>query len=156
MRVWPLSEENRRTGGFSAVELLLGIAIVVVMVILLLPVLGEVRSNANKRASQGELHQLYNALMRYSRDYSGYTPVACTVNGGDYPYTMPGQTFAGREVWGITPAYISPNGATVTSYSGEPPKNIPLGYGVLAAEDYVKTDLLWTRSDRSKNEAKMY
>lgn len=156
MRVWLLSEEKRRRGGFSAVELLLGIAIVVVMVILLLPVLGEVRSNANKRASQGELHHLHSALKRYAHDYSGYTPVAPAINGGDFHTGVPGQTAAGREVWGITPAYINPSGTVVTSYTGQPPENTALGYGVLAAEDYVKSKLLWTRSDRAKNEEKMY
>lgn len=66
---------NHRRAGFSLVELLVVIAVSVLLIAILFPVLGSVRSQANTAESTSNLRSLGQATLAYAADNGGALPM---------------------------------------------------------------------------------
>ncbi|MBM3472239.1 MAG: prepilin-type N-terminal cleavage/methylation domain-containing protein [Armatimonadetes bacterium] len=76
MTNWP------RRRGFTLVEMLVVIAVIVVLMAILFPVFSRVRAHANKVKCIAHLEQIAIALRKYSEDYNGrFPPPPVFVNG---------------------------------------------------------------------------
>lgn len=74
-----------RGRGFTLVEMLVVIAIIVVLMAILFPVFSRVRAHARKTKCISNLHQITLALRSYKNDYGGrYPPPPVFVNGRYY------------------------------------------------------------------------
>ena len=69
---------NRRHGGFSLVELLVVIGILVLLFAILLPVIGHVRKAGWRTACASNLSQVGKSIFAYANDNRGETPVSYT------------------------------------------------------------------------------
>ncbi len=69
------ASERQRPGGFTLVELLVVIGIIIVLIGILLPVLGHVRKSAWATDSQASIMNLASAVERYRQDFNAYPGV---------------------------------------------------------------------------------
>jgi prepilin-type N-terminal cleavage/methylation domain-containing protein/prepilin-type processing-associated H-X9-DG protein len=60
--------------GFTLVELLVVVGIIVILIAILLPALSKARAQAQNAQCQSNLHQVFSALLNYSLDNGGFTP----------------------------------------------------------------------------------
>jgi prepilin-type N-terminal cleavage/methylation domain-containing protein/prepilin-type processing-associated H-X9-DG protein len=71
---------KRRTAGFTLIEILVVLAIIVILTSILFPVFARARENARRASCQSNEKQLALALMQYVQDYDGrlmqYSPYA--------------------------------------------------------------------------------
>ena len=75
MKTIRLSKLNApRTRGFTLVEMLIVISIIVILMALLIPVLGTVQQRAKMRATRAMIDGIQNALQRYCIDFNEYPP----------------------------------------------------------------------------------
>src|SRR5690348_11313226 len=65
---------THRQFGFSLVELLVVVGVIVVLIGLLMPVLGRARESANRTACMSNLRQLAAGLLQYAADNHGRFP----------------------------------------------------------------------------------
>lgn len=61
--------------GFTLVELLVAIAIIMLLAGIAFPILGGMREKGRQTACASNLHQLYLACRMYAEDYDGYLPI---------------------------------------------------------------------------------
>jgi prepilin-type N-terminal cleavage/methylation domain-containing protein len=79
---------SQSTSGFTLIELMVVIAIIVVLAALLFPVLSAVRQKSRENVCMSNLHQLGIALKAYAADVHGYPP-APTYDPGNATATPP-------------------------------------------------------------------
>jgi prepilin-type N-terminal cleavage/methylation domain-containing protein len=65
---------SRHWRGFTLIEMLIVISIIVILMALLIPVLGTVQQRAKIRATRAMLDGIQNALQRYYIDFNEYPP----------------------------------------------------------------------------------
>ncbi|NLO73735.1 MAG: type II secretion system protein [candidate division WS1 bacterium] len=70
----------RRPSGFTVLELLVAIGIIVVLSAILLPVLAAARNNARKVECISHLHNIGRAMGLYISDHYGYFPPWCSTH----------------------------------------------------------------------------
>lgn len=63
---------NRRLRGFTLLELLLTVAIIIVITALLLPALNRSKEKAKRAKCENQLHQFYALAFMYAEDHEGY------------------------------------------------------------------------------------
>lgn len=91
--------QNRRTisRAFTLVELLVVIGIIAILIGLLLPTLGNAKSQANLVRCSANLAEIYRATLLYANDYKDHFPDQITT--GHYTYRMqPGLKTLGEPV----------------------------------------------------------
>jgi prepilin-type N-terminal cleavage/methylation domain-containing protein len=82
--------------GFTLVELITVMAIILLLVGLLLPALNGARNQARKHIARQDITSLYNALMSYRQEYgyfpqtTSWTELGTMLNGNIHPYTGTG------------------------------------------------------------------
>jgi prepilin-type N-terminal cleavage/methylation domain-containing protein len=89
----PPKKGYRRAAGFTLVELLVVIGIIVVLITILLPVLNKARDSANRSACISNQRQLVIAWMLYAQEHKGRlldpnTNANSWVDGGNDPNVM--------------------------------------------------------------------
>lgn len=88
--------KRRRPSGFTLVELLVAIALIVILCGLLFPVFAQARAGARKSTAVSNLKQIGEGLLMYTADFdehlpnrwplwNGYRPFFWKVDGGDLP-----------------------------------------------------------------------
>ena len=70
----PSAIRLRRAAGFSLIELLVAVAIIVVLAAILLPVVSAVRGTALQVACAGQQRQIGVALLLYAQSWAGILP----------------------------------------------------------------------------------
>jgi len=75
MKVYKSQRNNIQHCGFTLVEMLVVISIIAVLMGILLPVLGKVRSSARKIVCMSNLRQVGTAINAYSMDFYGSIPI---------------------------------------------------------------------------------
>ena len=63
-----------KTTGFTLIEMLIVISIIVILMAFLLPVIGSVQQRAKMRAARAQLDGIQNALQRYNVDFDEFPP----------------------------------------------------------------------------------
>ena len=71
-----LRTQSGKHNAFTLIELLVVIAIIVLLAAILLPTLRTARESARRKLCLGDLRQSYLALVGYSDDNGGFTPIA--------------------------------------------------------------------------------
>src|ERR1700759_4356656 len=69
-----MKTQRLTTPGFTMIEMLIVIAIIVVLMALLIPVVGSVQQRAKVRAARALIDGIQNALQRYNVDFDEYPP----------------------------------------------------------------------------------
>src|SRR5579864_6739269 len=72
--------QARRRSGFTLLELLLVIAIIVLLASILLPVVSKARESARRTACMNNLRQISQAVLAYVSDNDGAFPFAAAAN----------------------------------------------------------------------------
>lgn len=104
---------RRRVGGFSLVELLVVLAIVVLLSAIVVPVVGHVRSAGRRTVCASNLSQVGKSFYAYANDNRGEIPA---VYDGEKPGRPADCLDAGggrrnrRGLWGNSPAGCVPDG----------------------------------------------
>jgi prepilin-type N-terminal cleavage/methylation domain-containing protein/prepilin-type processing-associated H-X9-DG protein len=70
-----LVSRNRLRSAFTLVELLVVVGIITVLIAILLPVMGKAREAAQRSTCLSQMRQVGLALMAYSAEHKGFTPV---------------------------------------------------------------------------------
>ena len=94
--------------GFTLVELMVVVVIIVILTGIAVPVLNSVTGNANKKAAEANLRIINGAIMMYTANNEGSTPAKADLEGGylqEWPEGPDGVTY---DVGG------SPLAATIT------------------------------------------
>jgi prepilin-type N-terminal cleavage/methylation domain-containing protein len=86
----------RRTKAFTLIELLVVVAIIGVLIAILVPSLGRVRSNAKKTICKSNLHAWGIALQTYAAEYNAFMGTALSASTGSA--SLPNNVF-----WNPTP-----------------------------------------------------
>lgn len=71
----PHSSRSRRARGFTLIELLVVIAIIAILASILFPVFARARGKARQAACASNMKQLALAMISYTADYDGRTPM---------------------------------------------------------------------------------
>ena len=66
---------NRKKSGFSLIELLIVIAIILIIVTIAVPKLNNARMNASETAAIGALRAIHEAEVQYYSTYGRYSPI---------------------------------------------------------------------------------
>ena len=73
MRSWlPFNKKRARTGGFSLIELLIVIAIILIILAIALPKMNQARMNANETAAVSQIRTLQQAEAQYMSQFGRY------------------------------------------------------------------------------------
>lgn len=113
-RISVLSRSRRTTvpsNGFTLMELLIVIAIILILMLMAIPTIGSLRKSANRTSAINSVQTIHKAEMQYSGDYpaSGF---ACTLTqlGGDAnagaPSPAGAQILQGDLVSGFKSGYV--------------------------------------------------
>ena len=81
MRIQPAETSGGRRGGFTLIEILTAVVIIIVLVGILIPTLSHVHVGANKAAAAAELGSLQAGLQQYFADFNMYPPSAPAYGG---------------------------------------------------------------------------
>jgi prepilin-type N-terminal cleavage/methylation domain-containing protein len=84
-----LSKINRRSGGFTLIELMIVIAIIAILAAILVPNFIRARAQGQLTACKSNLKNIGTALEMYSTDWSGKYPTATTLLTPNYLKTIP-------------------------------------------------------------------
>lgn len=110
----PLRSANRHGCGFTLIELLVVVSIIALLVSLLLPALGLVRSAARTATCASGMRQIGLALTAYSIEYDGLIPNALLPrDAGNLQIPYPGTAY-GQWFGGLIP-YVEDNAQTAAS-----------------------------------------
>jgi prepilin-type N-terminal cleavage/methylation domain-containing protein/prepilin-type processing-associated H-X9-DG protein len=85
---WDFFRARRRTQGFTLIEMLVTISIIVLLVGLLLPVLSGAREAAKRTVCLSNLRQIGGAITFYSDDHQGRIPEVQTIPVDPYAPTI--------------------------------------------------------------------
>ena len=85
---WDVFRARRRPRGFTLIEMLVTISIIVLLVGLLLPVLSSAREAAKRTACLSNLRQIGGAIGFYSNDHQGRIPEVQTIPVDPYAPTI--------------------------------------------------------------------
>ncbi len=74
--IWMEKRRRVRSGGFSLIELLIAVAIIMIIMAIAIPNLGKLRKNTNATAAEGNMKTLATVLNAYATEYPdiGYPP----------------------------------------------------------------------------------
>ena len=78
------SRRRAAAGGFTLIELLVVCVIIAVLIAILIPSIGYVRTQAKKAATQAELTAIATGLDKYESDFHMFVPSQATVQGQAY------------------------------------------------------------------------
>jgi type II secretory pathway pseudopilin PulG len=81
MRIQPTGASGGRRGGFTLIEILTAVVIIILLVGILIPTLSRVHLGANKAAASAELGSLQAGLQGYFADFNMYPPSAPAYGG---------------------------------------------------------------------------
>ena len=98
---------HRRTGGFSLVELLAVVAIILILLSLLMPFLGQIKERGRMVTCLGNLKQFGTGILTFAADHDG--TLTATISTGSYQGSEPWQKgWMGKEA--LPPGMASPRG----------------------------------------------
>ncbi len=112
---------GRRGSGFSMVELLVVIGIIVVLVTILVPLLSYAREASKRASCSSNLRQLYGAFKLYSLDNKDHVPIINMPNDSNKNYWMWDQAYGTRD--SIVLNYLGGGNITVSNLVG-PPRHV--------------------------------
>jgi prepilin-type N-terminal cleavage/methylation domain-containing protein/prepilin-type processing-associated H-X9-DG protein len=81
------ARQDRASGGFTLVELLVVIGIIAILIGLLLPALSRARESANRAACLSNQRQLYQALSMYANQFRDHIPIGYIADEFQWNYT---------------------------------------------------------------------
>jgi type IV pilus assembly protein PilA len=93
--------------GFSLIELLIVVAIILIIAAIAIPNLVKSKMSANESSAVGSLHTLNTALVSYNSDYSvGYPPALSDLGPSSLPSSAAADLIDGVLVTGTKSGYI--------------------------------------------------
>jgi len=95
-----MTQKNRRTGGFTLVELLVVIGIIALLISILLPALNAAKERANRVKCSSNLRQIGQGLLLYANDNKGIYPRTPANTAGTYTCFTPAQPAAATDPFG--------------------------------------------------------
>ena len=123
---------GRRKAGFTLVEILVVIALIILLAALLFPVFSKAREVARRNTCLANLHQIGYAFTMYAADWDGYYP-----NTGD-PYLWMGR----RWRWPLAP-YLGYGAGRDPSDPGDPLRSVNGGANILICPSDDTAPQLW-------------
>jgi len=95
----------RRRAAFTLIELLVVIAIIAILISILLPALGQARSEGKRIQCNSGLRTIYQAVFMYSQDFNEYHHLGRKNEGIRFVRTFAGNTLlkpdSGSAYWGV-------------------------------------------------------
>jgi prepilin-type N-terminal cleavage/methylation domain-containing protein/prepilin-type processing-associated H-X9-DG protein len=110
---------NARAQGFTLIEILIVVAIILILVAILFPVFARARENARRASCQSNLRQIGLGLMQYAQDYDETLPAQTSLTGVDnYANTRSLNWIAATHPYVKSWALYHCPSATPTEYNG--------------------------------------
>jgi prepilin-type N-terminal cleavage/methylation domain-containing protein/prepilin-type processing-associated H-X9-DG protein len=114
-------QDNRRSNGFTLVELLVVIGIIALLISILLPSLNRARQQANLLVCESNLKTIGEMIQEYAAEHQGYTPPCWSqtyyTSFADTLTLMVNHTYATTDFAGQT-------GTAALAYEFEPPQDL--------------------------------